>query len=131
MSPIEAMADAIMTFEGWHRGSHSWRNRNPGNLRPTLVTQPADSAGYRTFLSLSDGWIALVMDLQAKIGGSHGLTPASTLLNLLSIYAPVGDSNNPGAYAKFVAAHLTYCLGRDITPASTLDDIFNLSTGVG
>lgn len=130
MSPLEAFADAIMTYEGWHRSSHSWRNRNPGNLRPTLVTQACDSAGYRVFDSLALGWQALLDDLNAKVvGGSHGLTPHSTILDLLSVYAPAGDHNNPSAYTQFVCAWVSSVVGHHVTASTTLDDYFGLSSG--
>jgi hypothetical protein len=124
MFSIEALADAIMQFEGWHRDSHSWRNRNPGNLRPTNPQQQADSQNYRVFDSLADGFKALREDLAAKFAGSHGLTLDSTLLDLLNIYAPAGDSNNPTAYAAFVCAWCSHALAKPITPATTLRDFW-------
>lgn len=125
MQEIEAMADAIMNFEGWHRGSRSWRNRNPGNLEGRGTMYFTDMAGYRIFESLDLGWKALLDDLQAKFDGSHGLTPASTLLDLFSIYAPSKDGNSPGAYAQFVAAWVSSVLGRHITPFTTLSEYLN------
>src|ERR1051325_9975485 len=94
---LEALADAFMHHEGWYPGSRSNRNRNPGNLRPFRADQPHDSQGYRIFSSLIQGYQALLEDLQAKLNGSHGLKPDSTLLNLLNVYAPAGDNNNPTA----------------------------------
>jgi len=122
MGPLEALADSMMTFEGWHKDSRSWRNRNPGNLRPYRPDQPQDGDGYRTFDSLTQGWQALLDDLSAKFAGSHGLTPQSTLLDLLNIYAPAGDANNPTAYTQFACAWTTHILGRIITPTTTLQD---------
>src|SRR5580692_1641738 len=104
MQPLEALADAIMNFEGWRRDSRSWRNRNPGNLRPTSSSQPQDGDNYRVFDSLGDGFSALRSDLAAKFGGSHNLKPDSTLLDLFNCYAPAGDANNPSAYTQFVCA---------------------------
>src|SRR5271167_4818842 len=105
MNAIEALADAIMTFEGWHYGTRSWRNRNPGNLRPVpdkIPIAPVDDGGYYSFSSLAFGWSRLIADIDAKFAGSHGLTPQSTLQDLLNIYAPAGDHNNPTEYCKFV-----------------------------
>jgi hypothetical protein len=122
MNSIEALADAIMQFEGWHKDSRSWRNRNPGNLRPLHQTDPQDGQGYRVFDSLADGFWALVADLRAKFNGSHGLTADSTLLDLLNIYAPAGDANNPNAYTQFVCGWTTHILGRPVTPQTSLSE---------
>jgi hypothetical protein len=126
MSPIEALADAIMQFEGWKKGSRSWRNRNPGNLRTyqKLKDVPTDNAGYRIFPSLSDGFGALVSDLTAKFTGTTGtnLTEQSSLLDLLSVYSPVGDMNNPTEYTKFVCGWTAQALGRAITANMTLKE---------
>src|ERR1051326_2124040 len=106
MTVLESLADAFMQFEGFHRDSRSWRNRNPGNLRPTDPSQATDGQNYRVFPSLADGFAALRSDLNAKLHGSHNLQPTSTLLDMLSVYAPAGDHNNPTAYAMFVLSWL-------------------------
>ena len=120
MRPLEALADAISQFEGWHKDSRSWRNRNPGNLRPVNGQQVQDKEGYRIFSTMAEGWGALLDDLFAKFSGSHGLTESSTLLDLLNVYAPAGDSNNPNAYTLFVCGWTGHCLGCIITPKTTL-----------
>ena len=125
MLPIEALADGIMNFEGWHRDSRSWRNRNPGNLRPASIppTDPVDDANYRVFESLSDGWLALTYDILKKLLGSHGLTDDSTLRNFFDIYAPSDDDNDPDKYARQVAVWLSRDLGQTITPETTLGSL--------
>ena len=125
MVALEALADAIMQFEGWHADSRSWRNRNPGNLRPTSPQQKADAQNYRVFESLADGWAALREDLAAKFAGSHKLTLDSTLLDLLDVYAPAGDQNNPTEYTKFVCTWTSHVLARSITPATTLREFWS------
>jgi hypothetical protein len=124
MEPLEALADAIMQFEGWKRDSRSWRNRNPGNLRPynSTANMPVDDANYRIFKSLVDGYAALRVDLQSKFNGSHGLTRESKLIDLLKVYAPVGDANNPTAYTKFVCEWVSHILERQVFPSTTLGD---------
>lgn len=128
MSALEALADAIMQFEGWKMDSRSWRNRNPGNLRPFATGQSSDSGGYRVFDSLDQGWVALKNDLKAKFDGSHGLTANSTLLDLLNVYAPAGDANNPTEYTKFVCTWATRALGRTITQLTTLGEFQGASS---
>jgi hypothetical protein len=124
--PLEAVADAIMHREGWAAGSHSNRNRNPGNLRPVAPTVPHDDHNYRTFPTLVDGYNALLYELKFKFTGhnEHGIGPDSTLQQLIDVYAPRADQNNPSAYAIDVAAWCTAALGKPITPASLLSDIW-------
>jgi hypothetical protein len=123
ISPLEALADAFMHHEGWYPGSRSNRNRNPGNLRPWKEGQAKDDGGYRVFVSLIDGYQALLNDLEAKLHGSHGLTLDSTLLDLLNIYAPAGDNNNPNAYALAVAQWVSTALGKPITTKTQLKEL--------
>lgn len=133
IKPIEALADCIMRFEGWFPpnnivGSNSWRNRNPGNLRPTDSSQPHDDRNYRVFDSLADGWQHLLDDLEAKIlHGSHGITEEnSSLHDLFNIYAPSLDQNDPQNYSRMVAKWLTKIYGNTITADTKLEDIMKL-----
>src|SRR5208282_5571209 len=97
MTPLEALADAIMCYEGWipkgqtnaiPNGSRSWRNRNPGNLRPFAASQQRDESNYRIFNSLVDGFSALLADLNKKLQVDFG--PKNTLLDVMNKYAPTG-----------------------------------------
>jgi hypothetical protein len=123
---LEAVADAIMAFEGWHVGSRSYRNRNPGNLRPTSLADARDEEGYRVFPSLVTGYIALIADLQAKFTGRSraALGPTATLADMMNVYAPSADHNNPQAYAEFVAEWVSKALGIVVTPQTTLATIW-------
>jgi hypothetical protein len=125
INPLEALADAIMAFEGWHVTSVSYRNRNPGNLRDSNLKTGVDAKGYAIFGSLPQGYQALLYDLSAKVRGrsSHRLTPDSTLQSLFDVYAPRADRNNPGAYALFVCAWLEKALGREFTPETKLHEL--------
>ena len=139
MKLLEALADSIWRFEGWippgvdpksPQGSRSWRNRNPGNLRPVTMlgvqAVPVDDANYRVFDSLAQGWIALLNDITAKLDGSHGLTDNSTLRNFFDIYAPSNDDNDPDKYARQVAIWLSRDLGSTIAPETTLGQLKQL-----
>jgi hypothetical protein len=139
MKLLEALADSIMRFEGWTppgmdprspQGSRSWRNRNPGNLRPVIASGvqavPVDDRNYRVFESLAQGWIALLNDISAKLEGSHGLTDNSTLRNFFDIYAPSNDDNDPNKYARQVAIWLSRDLGTTIAPETTLGQLKQL-----
>lgn len=120
---LEALADAFMHHEGWFPGSRSNRNRNPGNLRPFRSDQLKDGDGYRVFPSLVFGYQALLDDLTAKLQGSHNLTSASILLDLLNVYAPAGDHNDPSSYALAVAQWMSTALGKHITINTTLGEL--------
>ena len=83
------------------------RNNNPGNLRLS-ATQTGTSGGFSTFSSMEDGFNALKADLLAKQTGKSktGINGDSTLAQMLSVYAPTSDGNNPLAYAAAVAKEL-------------------------
>jgi len=131
VDPVEALADAIMTFEGWRPASRSYRNRNPGNMRATRPEQPQDLDGYRIFPSLRDGYVALLLDLDAKCEGRTrtGLRPASTLLEFFRVWAPEEDSNRPERYVAFAVRFMSRALGREITPQTTLGELVQLPGG--
>lgn len=136
IDPIEALADCIMRFEGWSapmsnvggpRGSTSWRNRNPGNLRASKYALGKDDKNYCIFAGLSAGYQALTNDLADKIVlGTHNLTPQSTLHDLFSIYAPALDQNDPNQYTRTIALWLSQIYGVQVIPEMTLDDILKL-----
>lgn len=123
MNGLEAVADAIMQFEGWYSHvngvpSMSYRNRNPGNLET--------DGTKNVYLSLVDGYSALLRELQAKFSGynTHGITPNSTLLDLFNVYAPVTDSNQPNVYCDFVAHWVAMVMGKVVTSQTKLSDIW-------
>lgn len=105
---LEAIADAIYLYEGNKARDRAYRNRNPGNLRPTAPDQPIDDAGYRVFPSFVNGYKALLHDLAAKACGLNkcGLSVDSSLTDLFLVYAPAADHNAPKKYAEFVASWL-------------------------
>src|SRR5271165_6622966 len=102
MDGIEAVADAIMKFEGWAPGTKSYTHRNPGNLE--------DAHGvYRTYGSFVEGYSALCDDLRDKfLGHTHtGLGPTSTLSQFMQAYAPPSDHNPTLAYLNFICEWCT------------------------
>ncbi len=124
--PLEAFADGIMHHEGWVVGSHSWRNRNPGNLRPNHAGEPQDAEGFRVFPSLVDGYAALLAELRCKFTGAntHKITPRSTLSDLIAVYAPWKDANNPLKYTAFMAGWLSLALERQVFASTPLHEIW-------
>lgn len=104
-SSVIAWANAIQQFEGWSppnsqypTGTVSWRNNNPGNLREQ-GDMGMDPNGFAIFSSYQVGFQALVNDLNAKIQKY----PTYTIAQIMAIYAPASDGNNPTAYAQVVA----------------------------
>ena len=104
---ITDMAKAIELFEGYFepsakypKGSASWRNKNPGNLKNT-------KGGFLQFLTYEAGFFALC-DYIKRVGqGKHTKYPKRCdIKRFFEIYAPTNDSNNPSHYALFVADRL-------------------------
>lgn len=107
MNRIESLAAAIMKHEGFYPGSRSWRNKNPGNLRASVFANSVND-GFAAFYTFDLGWRALIWDLEHKCWGqtSTGLNQTSTLADLITVWAPVGDHNNTQAYIQDVCHYL-------------------------
>jgi hypothetical protein len=99
---VSDLAGAIQTFEGWYPGSLSYRNNNPGNLRPgsLAVGATGSNGGYAVFPDYNTGWNALLGLIQSST--YYG----DTLTQFFQTYAPAADNNKPAAYAAGVAANL-------------------------
>lgn len=126
---LEAIADAIMHFEGWYAGSCSYGNRNPGNLEAVVPFSDPLKMRKRQFPSLIEGYQALLDDLKAKVTGhnTHGLGPESTLFALFQVYAPTGDRNDPRNYAQFVSDWLKKTYNTQAIVAGTrIDHIYQI-----
>lgn len=100
---------AIQDYEGYFKGSRSYRNNNPGNLR--FEAQPGtngkDAQGFAIYTTYQAGWISLVtMISNAASGKSSVYQPSMTILQFFDKYAPSSDSNDPHAYALYVAKRI-------------------------
>lgn len=85
------------------------RNLNPGNLRASSSPSATQGeGGFVKFPNETEGYAALMNDIQAKISGnnSHGLSGNSTLYNMMSVYAPTADKNKPLDYTVALANSL-------------------------
>lgn len=104
---LRKLAKAIKEYEGWYKGSRSYRNRNPGNLRYSPF-QSKRRNNFAVFPDLATGKEALWYDLHCKCtGNTHtGLNKNSTLQDLVNVYAPEEDGNNPKTYATFLSGKL-------------------------
>jgi hypothetical protein len=128
MNGLDALATAIMWREGepgFRPPARSFRNCNPGNLRADGWSEH-DADGFDIYPDFIAGYEALWDDLSDKFVGDdeHGLGPSSTLLQLMDVYAPGEDGNDPESYAAFVAAWVGLALGKAITVNSLLGDIW-------
>jgi hypothetical protein len=128
MNGLEALATAIMWREGepgFRPPARSFRNCNPGNLR-SPASPAHDPGGFSIYPTFVGGFNALLDDLAEKFEGrdEHGLCPTSTLLELMDVYAPGQDGNDPNSYAAFCAGWITSAIGRPITVSSTLASIW-------
>jgi hypothetical protein len=109
---VGTIASTIQTQEGYFPGSLAYRNNNPGNL--LYVGQSGATLGERGFArwrSYEEGLEALYNQIQ--LYASRGLT----IDQMMAIYAPASDDNNPAAYAQRIAAALGVSVD---TPLSAL-----------
>ena len=138
---LEPLADAHIKHEGYGtQGAKTiTANNNPGALRwsPSQETfggvKPGgtkpdgtkNEGGFTWFPDYDSGRKALIADLNAKISGKSRHIDYSkdpTLFDYISVYAPVGDRNNPSSYAKAIVSDLV-AAGYDVninTPLSEL-----------
>lgn len=104
---VTSMAQAIAQMEGYNtQGTIAAKNNNPGNLRAG-AGQVGTANGFAVFPDPATGWNALYSQIDYNIGlglnmqqffaGEPGVYPG---------YAPSADSNNPTAYANFVATQV-------------------------
>ena len=117
MTRIEKFAEAIKIHEGWFVGSRSYRNNNPGNLK--FVGQAhakKETAGsFCVFDSYEHGWKALINMITNAVNGKSTIyKPEMTVLQFFQKYAPSADSNNPEAYAAFVANRVGFSINSEL-----------------
>lgn len=116
------------THPGFPRGSVSWRNNNPGNLRLTSYQKRAYKAvpgecRFAKFPTYEIGFQALMDDLRAKITGHSAHIDYSknpTLYDLIKVYAPADDGNNPHGYTQSVVYQMRKYNIKSNTPLSEL-----------
>jgi len=91
------------------QGSLAQRNNNPGNLRfAGQKGATKGDGGFAKFPSYDLGYAALVNDIKAKQSGKTKtkLGPNSNLLDLMNVYSPAADSNDPQRLATTLAQGL-------------------------
>lgn len=127
MNGLDAVALAIAWREGPLRPpNRSFRNLNPGNIRSQKVSTH-DTGGYNVYPDFISGYQDLLADIAAKFTdgkNAHGLGQNSTLLDLMNVYAPAADANNPTSYANFIASWVGLALNKPINLQSKLSEIW-------
>lgn len=112
-SKLDAWAEAIQWYEGWFtpsqmppRGSRSYRQNNPGNLRYSPF-EDDNVDNFSVFNDYATGLKALKFQLTiAGDGRSRVYRPDMTLIEFFSKYAPSSDNNYPVKYATAVAGRM-------------------------
>lgn len=119
---LDRWARLIQNKEGFYapgvnksypRGTRSWRNNNPGNIRYVGMfkkmavgedTGGQTGVGFCIFATYEIGFEALKILLKnAATGKSSSYRSSMSLLQFFETYAPKTDGNDPGAYARMVA----------------------------
>jgi len=110
---ITLFAKSIQEFEGWHEGSKSFRNNNPGNLKSV-------SGKFIKFESYEDGFAYLKDYIYRASTGKHkAYNPEMTIFKFVEVYAP--PSENSGASILNYAKHIAKGLG--ISPETKLKEL--------
>lgn len=110
-SKLTEFCEAIKTYEGYFPGSRSYLNNNPGNLRFTAYTESLgatskDAKNFCIFPSYAIGFEALKQFIRDAGNNLLKSYHDKDILGFFAVYAPSSDSNNPNAYAIFVASKL-------------------------
>lgn len=90
------------------------KNNNPGNLRVPGTNE------FQKFATLQEGYDALIKQIKMyQDGSSNNTTGKETLIELMRIYAPASDKNDPDDYAKYLAKKLNVSLNTPISQINT------------
>ena len=104
--------------------------KNFGNLRPNpnnphaLGQLQTGTGKYQTFASYEDGLKGLFWDISAKQRGrSRTVEEGASIFDLIDVYAPSGDSNDPQVYTRNLLGFVNEQLGTSYTPDTTASEI--------
>lgn len=120
-STVSTIASTIQQVEGYippnaqyPNGTLAYQNNNPGNLRYVGQAGATQGAGgFAKFPSYDAGVAALQNQIQIYAG--QGLT----IQQMMNIYAPASDGNDPNSYANTIASALGVSAD---TPLQSLSD---------
>lgn len=117
MSAWDQVAGLIQRQEGYYPGSRSWRNNNPGNLRPNSMMfagqTGVDPNGFAVFPDYQTGYNALITDLQTHFNRN----PGQTLADFIRSYASSSPVDQQASYIAALAS------GLGVSPDTPLSQI--------
>jgi len=128
-SKLDLWCEAIQAREGWagpgtkmggSRGTPSFRNNNPGNIRKPYSNKVIgyDASNFAIFPDYATGYMELRRFLQnAATGVSKIYRPSMTLYQFYAKYAPKEDNNDPVSYAEEVAKKI------GVSPMTLIQDL--------
>jgi len=99
---LDILAEAIAVHEGFYlSGSIAYDYNNPGAIR-RWGSYPVGyrGGGFVIFPTIKEGWAALYTLLRNRCQYNQ------TLYDLIAVYAPKSDGNNPLNYASILAKKL-------------------------
>ncbi len=98
-APIELLASAIATEEGYFAGQNSisYKDNNPGDLTASSIQRPKDYKGFVIFKSRQEGTAALYNQLLVYAVKGY------TIREMVAKYAPP-DSNDTTRYVRDIVA---------------------------
>ena len=104
--------------------------KNFGNLRPNpnnphaLGSLQTGTGQYQTFASYEDGLKGLFWDINAKQSGRSRVVPeGASIFELINVYAPSADANNPQIYTRNLLNFVNEQLGTSYTPDTLANEI--------
>lgn len=116
-------------------GTISWRYHNPGNIKFAKFAKehgaigPGDG-GHAVFPNFNMGEQAMNDLIFTDVRGFN----TKSILEMLSIYAPTSDGNDPAGYAKFVAKRIGVATStkiNDLSPRQKADMIEAMKVAEG
>lgn len=109
VSMLDKFCLAIQEREGYFKGSRSYRNCNPGNVKyspvgyaPIYGVVRKDVDNFAIFKDYETGYLYLKNFIKSKASKN----PQQTIRQFISVYAPASDNNNEVAYADFIGNKL-------------------------
>lgn len=130
MHPLEAVLFGIMQGEGWHPGSVSWKNNNPGNLMKSPWAVAHDTFGHAIFSSFIFGWSAALWELWRYFSGKDagGVGPDSTLGELIAKWIGGDIAKLPSGYVAAVIEAVTRGTHAQVNVETKLRDIWSAAS---
>lgn len=121
---LDRWAEAIKDFEGWFppgdqypKGSRSYRQNNPGNLRWSPF-ESDNIDNFSVFPTYEEGMKALKYQIELALDNrSKVYHNRMTLYDFFGTYAPSSDNNHPRHYAEYVARQL------GVSPSTEIRDL--------